>query len=99
MYILKTPEYENIWWRIEDRAIELKDKLDGYQVSNILRSFSHSQENKMSANDKTYYHLEPKVLSEINKLNDRDLTHVMYAYSVRGLGNPELYKAFDKKLE
>lgn len=32
-------------------------------------------------------------------MNDRDVTHLMFAYSVRKAGNPELYKAFDKKLE
>ena len=47
----------------------------------------------------TYFNLEPTVLKHIDKLNDRDATHLMYAYSVRNVGNPELYKAFDKKLD
>lgn len=53
----------------------------------------------MWGSDKTYIALEPTVLKNIDKMSDRDVTHLMYAYSVRKAGNPELYKAFDKKLE
>ena len=45
MYLLKTANYENIWWRIENRVHELaeeKQGLDAYNVVNILRSFSRS---------------------------------------------------------
>jgi hypothetical protein len=49
MYILKTGEFENIWWRIESRANELATagKLDFYNVHNILRAFSRAQHNQM----------------------------------------------------
>ena len=49
MYILKSGEYENIFWRIERRATELaaNGKLDIYHVTNILRAFSRSQNNRM----------------------------------------------------
>ncbi len=42
MYILKTDQFENIWWRIENRTNELaiKGDLDIYHVVNILRAFS-----------------------------------------------------------
>jgi hypothetical protein len=52
----------------------------------------------MSGKDKTFYHMEPKILANMDKINDRDLTHLMYAYSVRNVGNPELHKAFENKL-
>lgn len=39
------------------------------------------------------------MIKNIGKFEDRDLTHLMYAYSVRKVGNPELYKIFDKKLK
>jgi hypothetical protein len=52
----------------------------------------------MNGKDKTYYAFEPKVLKNIDSIPDRELSHLMYAYSVRGLGNPELHKAFEKKL-
>ena len=42
LYLLKTPEFENIWWRIEDAVNLQVSKLDSYHVTNILRSFSHS---------------------------------------------------------
>lgn len=44
LYILKTPEYENIWWRIEQRTNELAEEqqLDWYNISSILRAFSKS---------------------------------------------------------
>jgi hypothetical protein len=98
LYILKTPEFETIWWRIEDQANSKISELDIYHVTNILRSFSHSQENKMCGKDKTFYNMEPIILKNIDKIGDRDLTHLMYAYSVRNVGNPELHKAFEKKL-
>lgn len=52
----------------------------------------------MSGKDKTFYAMEPKILKNIDSINDRDLTHLMYAYGVRGAGNPELHKTFEKKL-
>jgi hypothetical protein len=44
MYIMKTGEFENMWWRIENRTNELNEQkqLDIYNVTNILRAFSHA---------------------------------------------------------
>ena len=42
LYLLKSTEYENIFWRVETQANNLIDKLDTYHITNILRSFSHS---------------------------------------------------------
>lgn len=42
--------------------------------------------------------MEPTILKEFDTISDRDMTHLMYAYSVRGVGNPELHAAFEKKL-
>lgn len=64
-----------------------------------MRAFSHSQENKMNGKDKTFYNFERAIMKNIDNFSDRDFTHVLYAYSVRNVGNPELYKAFDKKLD
>lgn len=49
IYILKTDQFENIWWRIENRTNDLAEKkeLDIYHVVNILRSFSRAQQNHM----------------------------------------------------
>ena len=100
LYLMKSGEYENIWWRIEDRAQNLaaENKLDGYHVTNLLRAFSHSQHNRQSGSDKTFALLEATVLRELSNLSDRDATHLMYAYGVRGLGSPELHKAFGQRL-
>lgn len=64
MYILKTGEFENIWWRIENRTNELREekKLDIYHVVNITRAFSHAQNNRMCATNKTFVLLEKLVL-------------------------------------
>jgi hypothetical protein len=43
--------------------------------------------------------LEPIVLANLDKINSRDLSHLLYAYGIRGMGNPELHTAFEKKLE
>ena len=102
MYLLKSGRYENIWWRIENRVhdlAEVKGALDDYHISNIIRSFSRSQENLMSGSDKLFVHLEPLIINQINNFNSRDLSHVMYGYSIRDCGNPELYKAIDKRVE
>jgi len=102
MYLLKDESYENIWWRIENRVHELAeqgDSLDVYHLANILRSFSKSQHNRMAGSDKLFVHLEPKIIQNMDKFSSRDLGHILYAYSVSAAGNPELYKAFDKRLE
>jgi hypothetical protein len=53
----------------------------------------------MSGSDKLFYHLEPIILGQLDKFNARDLTHVLYAYSIRNVGNPEFYKAMDAQIE
>jgi len=99
MYLLKSKQYENIWWRIENRIHELAEfgDLDIYHVTNILRSFSRSQENQMSGSDKLFVHLEPLILKNMAKIKPRDLSHIAYAYSIRSAGNPELHVAFEKR--
>jgi hypothetical protein len=68
-------------------------------VINIARAFSHAQNNRMSGTNKTFVNLEPVVLAQLDKVSDRDASHLMYAFSVREAGNPALYAAFDKRLE
>lgn len=101
LYLFKTGEFEGIYRRIENRAAALnaEGKLDVHNCTNILRSFSHGQQNRMAGSDKIYFTLESTILKGLDKLSDRDLTHLMYAYSVRTVGNPELHKAFEKKLD
>ena len=53
----------------------------------------------MWGKDKTFISLEPNILKQIDSFSHRELTHLMYGYSIRNAGNPELYKEFDKKLE
>jgi len=53
----------------------------------------------MAGSDKVYFALEATVLKGFNSLSDRDATQLMYAYSVRNVGNPELHKVFEKRLD
>jgi hypothetical protein len=53
----------------------------------------------MCGKDKTFFTFEPTVIKNLEKISDRDATHLMYAYGVRAVGNPELHKAFVKRLE
>jgi hypothetical protein len=101
LYILKAKDFEGIFRRIERMAVELHEqgKLDIYHVTNILRAFTHAQENRMCGRDKTFFTFEPTVLKNLENVSDRDATHLMYAYGVRAVGNPELHKAFEKRLE
>jgi hypothetical protein len=98
LYLLKTTEFEPLWYRIEERTNELIKDLDIYNVTNILRSFTHALNDRMWGKDKTYINLEQIVLKNMNNISERDLSHLMYAYSIRNAGNPEIYKAFDEKL-
>lgn len=52
----------------------------------------------MNGEDKTFYNMEPKVLKSLDQIPDRDFTHLAYAYGVRNVGNPELHKAFEARL-
>lgn len=38
-------------------------------------------------------------MKNLDKCTVRDLGHILYAYGIRGLGNPELHKAFETKIE
>lgn len=53
----------------------------------------------MNGKDKTFYNFEPKILKNLDNIPDRDFTHLLYAYGVRNVGNPELHKAFEKKID
>jgi len=53
----------------------------------------------MCGYDKTFFALESTVMKNLDKVSDRDATHLMYAYGVRNVGNPELHKAFEKRLD
>ena len=101
LYLFKSGEFEGIYRRIEKRAVALntEGKLSVHNCTNILRSFSHGQSNRMAGSDKTYFAFESTVLKGLDKLSDRDVSHLMYAYSVRAVGNPELHKAFEKRLD
>ena len=99
MYIFKTKDFEGLLQRIEDHLNRKKDQLDIYQVTNALRSFTHTQENRMNGKDKTFYNMEPKVLKSLDEISDRDFSHLLYAYGVRNVGNPELLKAFDRQID
>jgi hypothetical protein len=52
----------------------------------------------MAGNDKTFYHLEPVVMEGVDSANMRDLSHLMYSYSIRSAGNPDLYQKFDARM-
>jgi hypothetical protein len=76
----------------------VKGALDPYNIATILRSFSRSQENQMSGSDKLFFHLEPTIIAQLDNFTTRDLSHVLYAYSIREVGNPEFYRAMDNKI-
>lgn len=47
---------------------------------------------------KLFANLEKNVLQLVPSMNAREFSTILYAYSVRSAGNPELYAAFDKKV-
>ena len=98
---MQTCDFENIFWRVERRTNQFahEGKLDAYNVCNILRALTRSQKNRMCGQDRTFTALEPIVLANLDSIPDRDLSHIMYAYGVRGLGNPELHVALERRLE
>jgi len=53
----------------------------------------------MCGQDKTFTALEPILQAELSSISDRDLSHICYAYGVRGVGNPEFHAALEKRIE
>ena len=66
-------------------------KFDKYQIGDILRSFAKGNEKQMTGSKKLFNNLEPVVMEAIDSMGAREFSHVLYAYSVRNFGNPELY--------
>lgn len=101
LYVMKTAEYENIWWRVENRVNQLveENKLEAYHLVNIVRAFSRAQQNKMVGSEKTFVHLEPFIAKLLHKMSARDISHVMYAYGVRGAGNPKFHEQLLKAMK
>lgn len=52
----------------------------------------------MTGSKKLFINLEPVVLAHVKSMTPRELSHVIHAYSIRAVGNPELYKAFDARV-
>lgn len=52
----------------------------------------------MMGSKKLFVNLEPNVEKLVPSMNAREFSHISFAYSNRTAGNPELYKAFDKKV-
>ena len=44
LYVLKTEEFETVWWRIENRVNDLahQNLLEPYHLVNIVRAFSRA---------------------------------------------------------
>lgn len=55
--------------------------------------------NKTFGKDQTYYNLEQVIIKKLDSINDRDFSHLVYAYGVRNVGNPELHKAFEQRID
>lgn len=107
-YLLKSPNFDNIQWRVETRVNELvaskdsKEQLKSHHIVNVLRSFAHSKNNLTFGKDQTYYNLEAALLrckGGLDGLNDRDFSHVAYAFGVRAVGNPDFLKLIDARIE
>jgi len=52
----------------------------------------------MSGSLKLFSHLEPLILQNIGEIDSRQLGYLMFGYSVRAAGNPEIYKAFEQRM-
>ena len=55
---------------------------------------SKAHHNRMVGQQSTFDHLEASVLSNLDKVNSRDATHLMYAYGIRNYGSEALHTAF-----
>ena len=68
LYILRTSEFENIWWRIENRTNQLaqEGQLSPSHLVQLVRAFSHAQTNKMAGSEKTFVHLEQHLIKVVD---------------------------------
>jgi hypothetical protein len=55
--------------------------------------------NKTFGKDQTYYNLEGVIGKKLDQLTDREVSHVAYSYGVRNVGNPELHKALEQRID
>lgn len=69
------------------------------ELSEIFRAFAHAQMNRSAGSKKLYFNLEKQVIKSLDKANPTELSNMLYSYSIRNMGNPEVYKAFDSALE
>ena len=80
--------------RCDDNLLKNLETADAYQFSSILRGFGRMYQGYSFGQDASFVKYEPKILKEINSFSPRQLSDIMYAYSIREQGNPELHKAF-----
>lgn len=78
LYLMSTPSFFNIMKRVEYHARDLKDKLDDYNLTNILRSMTRYKRLPFFGEDRTFIDLEPKILEKINDFHIKNLSHIMY---------------------
>lgn len=85
--------------RTEYKAIDEKDNLDEYNLTQIIRSWTRSRKLRCYGMDKTFVQLEPQIIKKINNFDMHSLSHIMHAYGLREQGNPELHKKFMQRLK
>ena len=54
--------------------------------------------NRSAGSKKLYFNLEDQVIKSLDTAKPNEFSNMLYSYSVRNMGNPEVYKAFDKQL-
>ena len=74
------------------------DKLDDYQISNIIRAFSKGLRGRSYGKEKLMFSIEPKLIKWIDEFNLRDLSNIAYWYAQRQTGNPDFHNLLLKKI-
>ena len=98
LYLMTSCSFPNIMRRVEYQSRDLKDKLDEYNLANIIKSLTRAKKMPYFGENKTFIELEPKIQEKINNFDIRNLSHIMYSYAVREQGNPEFHKKLLKRL-
>ena len=51
--------------------------------------------NRSAGSKKLYFNLEDQVIKSLESAKPNELSNMLYSYSIRNMGNPEVYKVFD----
>ena len=85
-------DFEHIMLRFELKALDEKENLDSYHLTQMIKSFTNNNYMVGYGTDKLYDELETQVIKKWSEFDMKSLSHIIYSYAFREQGTPHFHE-------